>query len=362
MTHTSPVPVLNRQVDPPLLSVADLRTCFPVRRSSFSRRVSQCRAVDGVSFEMTAGTTLGLVGESGCGKTTLGRTLLRLVRPTAGRIIFDGIDVLSASRAAMHRLRRNMQIVFQDPFGSLNPRMKVGAIIAEPLQIHGLGDGSERRAKAVSLLERVGLRRSDADRYPHEFSGGQRQRIGIARAISLHPKFVVCDEPVSALDLSIQAQIINLLEELKRDLRLTVLFIAHNLAVVRHVSDRVAVMYLGRIVEIANVDDLFTQPRHPYTVALLRAAPDPDLRRRREAGKDHPGSGMMLQGEPPSPMDPPSGCAFHPRCPLATDKCRQVAPPLESKIGLSPEHLAACHHADQVPDRLIGPSTNVMTI
>ncbi len=341
MIGSTTIPHLAHRADNPLLKVDGLRTYFPVRRGLLGRNIDYCRAVDGVSFELARGTTMGLVGESGCGKTTLGRTLLRLVHPTAGRVLFNGTDVLTAPPAIMRRLRRDMQIVFQDPLGSLNPRMKVGTIIAEPLQIHKLGSALERRVKAADLLERVGLRSSDADRYPHEFSGGQRQRIGIARAIALNPKFLVCDEPVSALDVSIQAQIINLLDDLKQELGLTLLFIAHNLALVRHVSDRVAVMYLGKIVEIAEADELFTRPGHPYTVALLRAVPEPDPRCRTAP--------IELQGEPPSPMDPPTGCSFHPRCPVAGEECRKVVPPLERKTGLSPLHFVACHYPDRLP-------------
>jgi len=280
---------------------------------------------------------LGLVGESGCGKTTAGRTMLRLVEATGGSVTFDGVDVLKADRRTLRTLRRDMQIVFQDPFGSLNPRMTVGRIVAEPLDVYAVGDKRQRRERVAELLARVGLRSDDARRYPHEFSGGQRQRIGIARAIALNPRFVVLDEPVSALDVSIQAQILNLLNDLKAELKLTYLFIAHNLAVVEHFSDRVAVMYLGKIVEVADATDLYARPRHPYTMALLASVPEPDPVRRRER--------PPVVGEPPSPLSPPSGCAFHPRCPFATEECRRVTPPLKSEPGLAAGHLVACHHA-----------------
>ena len=321
-----------------LLQVRDLRVGFARERSFFGRPGDEVRAVDGVSLDIAAGTMLGLVGESGSGKTTLGRAVLRLVEPQSGRVSFDGVDVLNASRSEMHRLRREMQIVFQDPFGSLNPRITVGRIVAEPLVIHGVASGRDLRRRVGELLERVGLKAGHADRYPHEFSGGQRQRIGIARAIALRPRFLVLDEPVSALDVSIQAQIINLLDDLRRELSLTCLFIAHNLAVVRHISDRVAVMYLGRIVEIAAADDLYARPRHPYTRALLAAVPHSDAAGRRER--------PTWIVEPPSPFAPPSGCPFHPRCPLAIDRCRIERPDLEASEG-TPDHSVACHHAGE---------------
>ncbi len=321
----------------PLVQVRDLRTYFPARPGGFKAGKHVLRAVDGVSFEISPGTTLGLVGESGCGKTTVGRTLLRLVEAIGGSVRFDGVDVLAARRGALRRLRRDMQIVFQDPFGSLNPRMTVERIVAEPLDVHGVGTVRQRRGRVAELLGRVGLRGEDARRYPHEFSGGQRQRIGIARAIALNPRFIVLDEPVSALDVSIQAQILNLLNDLRKELGLTYLFIAHNLAVVRHFSDRVAVMYLGKIIEVADAADLYARPRHPYTMALLSAVPEPDPARRRERSP--------VVGEPPSPLSPPNGCAFHPRCPFATEECRRMTPPLQSEPGLSMGHLVACHHA-----------------
>jgi oligopeptide/dipeptide ABC transporter ATP-binding protein len=316
----------------PILSVQRLATHFPTKRGVV-------RAVDGVSFEVAPGETLGLVGESGCGKTTLGRTVLRLVPAAGGRVIFDDSDVLSASDREMRRLRREMQIVFQDPYSSLNPRMTVGRIIEEPLTIHRVGSRAERRRQVADLLDRVGLRFADAARYPHEFSGGQRQRIGIARALALRPRFLICDEPVSALDVSIQSQILNLLADLRDELGLTCLFIAHNLAVVEHFSDRVAVMYLGRIVEIAPAAELYDHPRHPYTVALLSAVPEPDPRQRRDR--------IVPAGEPPSPLDVPAGCAFASRCPLATDTCRRMSPSLERPPSAGRDHLLACHHSDE---------------
>jgi len=321
----------------PLLSVRDLRTHFPLRGGARGRRGAVCRAVDGVSFDVNSGTSLGLVGESGCGKTTLGRTLLRLVDATAGRVTFDGIDVLTAAGSRLRALRRRMQVVFQDPFGSLNPRMTIGRIIEEPLVIHAAAGRRERQSRVMNLLDRVGIHESYHRRYPHELSGGQRQRISIARALALRPRFIVCDEPVSALDVSIQSQILNLLGDLRRDFGLTYLFIAHNLAVVERFCDRVAVMYLGKIVEFADTKSLFAGPSHPYTMALLAAAPQPDPERR--------GRRVFLGGEPPSPIDPPGGCAFHPRCPFATHECSEVTPPLEAKPWLPPTHLVACHHA-----------------
>ena len=322
----------------PLLSVRDLRTYFPVTAGRLRGVKRQIRAVDGVDLDIDRGTTLGLVGESGCGKTTLGRTILGLEQPTGGSVRFDGVDVLRASGAGRRDLSRRMQMIFQDATGSLNPRMKVGDIVAEPLAIHSAVAVRRRRDRVAELLERVGLFSVDAERYPHELSGGQRQRVGIARAIALRPEFIFCDEPVSALDVSVQSQILNLLSDLKHQLNLTYLFVAHNLAVVRHISDRSAVMYLGKIVEIGHADDVYETPSHPYTQALLSAVPDIN------PGRPRPHT--ALTGDVPSPIDPPPGCALNPRCPLATDKCREVSPVLETKPGLTADHLVACHHVE----------------
>ena len=328
-------PVITQQ---PLLDVQDLRTHFPIKRGVFRSIVGYVRAVEGVSFTIAPGETLGLVGESGCGKTTVGRTILRLIEPTggthiSGQVRFNGQDIFALSQRALRPLRINMQIIFQDPVGSLNPRMTVESIVGEPLLVHRLVGRDELRPKVMELLDKVGLPRSAAGRYPHEFSGGQRQRIGIARALALNPKFIVCDEPVSALDVSIQAQVLNLLADLRQEFGLSYLFIAHNLAVVEHFSDRVAVMYLGRIVEIALAKSLYRDPKHPYTMALLSAVPKPN--------PDKTGQRIMLEGEVPSPANPPGGCPFHSRCKYAQPRCRVELPPLESK-GNDPQHLAAC--------------------
>ncbi|MCC7423447.1 MAG: dipeptide ABC transporter ATP-binding protein [Planctomycetaceae bacterium] len=329
-----------------LLQVTGLKTHFPVRAGLFSRVREHVKAVDGVDFVVRRGKTLGLVGESGCGKTTVGRTILRLIPATDGQVIFDGVNVFTAGRSELRQLRRRMQIIFQDPVGSLNPRMTVGAIVGEGLAVHHIAHGKERDRRVAELLERCGLSASYLNRYPHEFSGGQRQRIGIARALALHPDLIVCDEPVSALDVSIQSQILNLLQDLQRDMGLSYLFIAHNLAVVEHFSDEVAVMYLGRIVEIAPADEIYQNPKHPYTQALLSAVPEPDPTRR--------GSRVALPGEIPSPINPPPGCPFHPRCPLAIDVCRRELPPLTQHAGAPPDHLAACHRADELtPETLV---------
>ena len=319
-----------------LVDVQDLRKYFPVHGGILGRSVAQVRAVDGVSFRLQPGETLGLVGESGCGKSTTGRAILRLIEPTGGRVFFDGQDLAELDRAQFRAFRRRAQIVFQDPFGSLNPRMMVGAMLAEVLKVHGLGEtGADRSARVRELLEMVGLHAEHAGRYPHEFSGGQRQRIGIARALAVEPEFIVCDEPVSALDVSVQAQVINLLRDLQNDLGIAYLFIAHDLAVVEYMSDRVAVMYLGKIVEMASARELYKNPRHPYTRALLSAAPRRDPR----AVPAH--ERIRLSGDVPSPIRPPSGCSFYARCPHPEkdEECRKVAPLLEEK---APSHLAAC--------------------
>ncbi len=318
-----------------LVRISDLTMHFPIRKGILQRIASTVRAVDGVNLSIGRGETLGLVGESGCGKTTLGRSLIRLYEPTSGRILFDGKDLLKLSAEAMQRLRRRMQLIFQDPYSSMNPGMKVWRIIGEPMQVHGIGDASRIRNRAAALLEKVGLSANHLDRYPHEFSGGQRQRIVIARALALNPDFVICDEPVSSLDVSVQAQIINLLEELQADLGLTYLFIAHDLAVVRHISDRVAVMYLGKIVELADHESIYTQPLHPYTQALLSAVPMPDPVTERSR------TGVVLEGDLPSPSAPPPGCRFHTRCPIAEQgRCDLIEPEFREA---RPGHWVACH-------------------
>jgi len=324
--------------DGKIVEATDLFKYFPIHAGLMSRHVADVRAVDGVSFSIRQGETLGLVGESGSGKTTIGRLLLRLLPATGGQIRFEGSDVLAMNRGQLRRLRRSMQIIFQDPFASLNPRMTIGDIVAEPLEIHGITRGKQTERRVRELLELVGLQPYHANRYPHEFSGGQRQRVGVARALAVNPKFIVCDEPVSALDVSIQAQVINLLEELQEKFGLTYLFIAHDLSVVRHISSRVAVMYVGKIVELADRDALYQKPMHPYTQALLSAIPIPDpvLEKRRKR--------IVLTGDIPSPVNPPSGCRFHTRCPIAFDRCVSEEPPLRE---YEPGHFAACHWVEE---------------
>ncbi len=319
----------------PLLQARDVKTHFPVRGGLLGRVRGTVKAVDGVSFDVKRGETLGLVGESGCGKSTLGRTLLRLIDPTAGSIRFEGQELTGLSQRELRLLRRRMQLIFQDPYASLNPRMTVRDIIGEPFAIHGLAKGREREEKVLALLDLMGLPREAMERYPHEFSGGQRQRIGIARSIAMRPDLVIADEPISALDVSIQAQIVNLLVDLQRELKLTYVFIAHDLKIVEYISTRVAVMYLGKIVELADAADLYRRPRHPYTQALLSAVPVPD--------PDHKKTRIILQGDVPSPLAPPPGCAFHPRCPHAFERCRRETPPL---YDLGNGHTAACFLAE----------------
>jgi oligopeptide/dipeptide ABC transporter ATP-binding protein len=309
-----------------LVEVRNLVKHFPIEGSD-----EVVRAVDGVSFSIVHGETLGLVGESGCGKSTVGRCLLRLIEPTSGDVVFDGRDVLSLGKSELRELRREMQIVFQDPYASLNPRMRVGDIVAEPLVIHNIGSKSDRRDRVADLLKRVGLDPNYSRRYPHEFSGGQRQRIGVARTLALNPKLIVADEPVSALDVSVQAQVVNLLQDLRNEFGLTYLFISHGMAVVEHISNRVAVMYLGRIVEVASAAGLYATPLHPYTQALLSAIPIPDPQRKRDR--------VVLQGDVPTPINPPSGCRFRTRCPIAIDECARIDPELRE---ISPGHSVAC--------------------
>jgi len=316
----------------PLLEVKHLKKHFPIKGGVFSKTIGYVYAVDDINFTLGKGETLGLVGESGCGKSTTGRTILRLIEPTDGAIYFEGQDITTLDKSAMRALRREMQIIFQDPYASLNPRMTVGSIIGEPLEIHKIAKGSEKEERVASLLQKVGLRAEDMRKYPHEFSGGQRQRIGIARALALNPKLIVCDEPVSALDVSIQAQVINLLEDLQTEFGLSYLFIAHNLNVVEHISDRVAVMYLGQIVELASDEELYKNPQHPYTEALLSAVPipDPTVKKKR----------IILEGDVPSPINPPKGCHFHTRCMYKDKICEEVEPEFKDIGG---GHWVACH-------------------
>jgi len=323
-----------------ILEVENLKMHFPVRGGIFRRQTGQVHAVDGVSFKIGHGQTLGIVGESGCGKTTLGRTIVKLYQPTVGRVLFEGKDLARADRHQLRRLRRDMQMIFQDPFESLNSRHMIGDIIEEPFAIHNIGSAEERKDEVDRLLGRVGLSRNAAERFPHEFSGGQRQRIGIARAIALKPKLIICDEPVSALDVSIQSQILNLLLELQQEMGLSYVFIAHDLAVVKHISDHIAVMYLGKIVEYTDADRLYESPRHPYTRALISAipVPDPEIKKGRQ----------ILAGDVPSPIHLPQGCRFHTRCPVAFDLCFHKEPELIPVKGTKgDEHLVACHRAHE---------------
>jgi len=321
-----------------LVEVREVYKYFPIMAGIFSRHVADVRAVDGVSFAINAGETLGLVGESGSGKTTIGRCILRLLEPTRGEIIFNGKNIIEYGRSEMRHMRREMQIIFQDPYASLNPRMTVGDIIAEPLQIHRLAKGKAADERVHDLLRIVGLSPYHANRYPHEFSGGQRQRIGVARALAVDPKFIVADEPVSALDVSIQAQVVNLLQDLQDQFGLTYLFIAHDLSVVRHISDRVAVMYVGKLMEMASRDEIYERPLHPYTQSLLSAIPIPDPRA--EARRER----IILEGDIPSPVNPPSGCRFHTRCPIAYERCRIEVPAFRDYGG----HFVACHKVEEL--------------
>ena len=327
----------------PLLEVKDLKKYFPIKGGIFSKTIGHVQAVDGISFSLFPGETVGLVGESGCGKSTAARAILRLIEPSAGEVIFEGQDILQLGKKPMRSLRREMQIIFQDPYASLNPRMTVASIVGEPLEIHRIAKGREKEEKVANILEKVGLRPEHMRRYPHEFSGGQRQRIGIARALALNPKLIIGDEPVSALDVSIQAQVINLLEDLQQEFNLTYLIIAHDLSVVEHISDRVAVMYLGKIVEMSTDRELYQNPSHPYTEALLSAVPRPDPTIKKQR--------IILPGDVPSPINPPSGCRFHTRCLYAKADCKTVEPQLEDIGG---GHYVACHYWQEVQAKRLG--------
>jgi len=320
----------------PLLEIKNLRTHFPIKKGILGREVGRVYAVDGVSLTLNEGETLGLVGESGCGKSTLGRTLIQLEKPTSGEVYFQGKLINAISFSELKQVRSKLQMIFQDPFSSLDPRMSIERIITEPLRLHKMGDRQSQRAKAQKLLETVGLPESSLFRYPHEFSGGQRQRIGIARALALNPKLIVADEPVAALDVSVQAQVLNLLNDLKKEFRLTMVFISHDLGVIKYLSDRIAVMYLGKIVEIGSSEELYRNPVHPYTQALFSAipVPDPTVKKQR----------MILKGDVPSPMSPPPGCRFQTRCPYMTEKCRSQEPPL---VEVKPGHHTACHYSEK---------------
>lgn len=327
--------VTDKKLGSDLIEVRNLKKYFPVRGGVMQRVVNWVKAVDDVSFTIRTGETLGLVGESGCGKTTVGRSILRLIEPTDGDVCYEGQDITSLSSKELKAIRRNMQIIFQDPYASLDPRVQIGDTVMRGLNIHKIGTKQERWDMMIDAMERVGLRDYHARRFPHEFSGGQRQRIGIARALVLRPEFIVCDEPVSALDVSIQSQVLNLLTDLQKELKLTYLFISHDLSVVEHISHRVAVMYLGKIVELANREDLFDNPRHPYTKALMSAIPVADPRIKKER--------IILKGDVPSPLNPPKGCRFHPRCPIAVEKCGQEEPAFRE---IAPDHWVACWLAE----------------
>ncbi len=323
----------------PLLTVRNLKMHFPIKGGVFLRQAASLRAVDDVSFTINKGETLGLVGESGCGKSTVARAILQLYKATAGDVLFEGVNICETSKGDMRSLRKEMQIIFQDPAESLNARHTVASLLEEPFQIHHIGTAKERKRWVKELLLKVGLPEDAASRFPHEFSGGQRQRIGIARAIALNPKFVVCDEPVSALDVSVQSQILNLLMQLQRDLNLTLLFIAHDLSIVKHISDRIIVMYLGRIVEVAKADNIYQQPLHPYTQSLIQSIPIPDPTHKKKM--------VALEGDVPSPIAPPKGCHFHTRCPYAQDICRREVPELRA-MPSDAEHMAACHLLEEI--------------
>jgi len=324
-----------------LVEVKELKKHFPIYRGVFRRQVGAVQAVDGVTFNIYKGETLGLVGESGCGKSTTGRTILQLLEPTAGRVLFEGKDLTQLGKSDLRLARREMQMIFQDPYASLNPRMSVGNIVSEPLVIHNIGNAKSRTERVQELLRVVGLNPYFVNRYPHEFSGGQRQRIGIARALATNPSFIVADEPISALDVSIQAQVVNLMDDLKDELGLTYLFIAHDLSMVRYISDRVAVMYLGRIVELSERDEIFEHPLHPYTQALLSAIPIPNPEKEEKRQR------LILEGDVPSPANPPQACRFHPRCRYATEICMEVDPEFRNLGTEKTDHWVACHHAEK---------------
>ncbi|MFD2629268.1 ABC transporter ATP-binding protein [Oceanobacillus kapialis] len=332
-----------------LLKVNNLKQYFPIKGGILGRTMNHVKAVDDVSFEIYEGETLSVVGESGCGKSTTGRAILRLDEPTAGEIEFDGTDLLSLNKSEMRKRRKDLQVIFQDPYASLNPRQTVGKILMEAMAIQGVVPKNKRRQRAIEILETVGLNGEQIDRYPHEFSGGQRQRIGIARALSVDPKLIICDEAVSALDVSVQAQVLNLLKKLQKEFNLTFFFIAHDLGVVRHISDRIIVMYLGKVVEIADKKSLFDNPQHPYTKALLSAIPIPDPEVKKER--------ITLKGDVPSPIDPPTGCRFHTRCPFATEVCKTDVPELRNLDHMQEGHRAACHHMEKIMAGELQPET-----